>query len=106
MLRAHDALDPWLRRNRLGRLEHRHPPAARAAAVLAEAKHGNHQIGTIRMGADRRAAVVDGDCRAFDAPNLFVVSTAVLPTSGQANPTLTAVQLGLRLAARLAGAPA
>ena len=56
------------------------------------------------MGADRRAAVVDGDCRAFDAPNLFVVSTAVLPTSGQANPTLTAVQLGLRLAARLAGA--
>ena len=103
VLRAHDALDPWLRRNRLGRLEHRHPPAARAAAVLAEAKHGNHQIGTIRMGADRRAAVVDGDCRAFDAPNLFVVSTAVLPTSGQANPTLTAVQLGLRLAARLAG---
>ena len=50
------------------------------------------------------AAVVDGDCRAFDAPNLFVVSTAVLPTSGQANPTLTAVQLGLRLADRLAGA--
>ena len=89
MLRAHDALDPWLRRNRLGRLEHRHPPAARAAAVLAEARHGNHQIGTIRMGTDRRAAVVDGDCRAFDAPNLFVVSTAVLPTSGQANPTLS-----------------
>ena len=71
--------------------------------MLAEAKHGNHQIGTIRMGADRVRAVVDGDCRAFDAPNLHVVSTAVLPTSGQANPTLTAVQLGLRLAARLAG---
>jgi choline dehydrogenase-like flavoprotein len=34
-----------------------------------------------------------------------VVSTAVLPTSGQANPTFTAVQLGLRLAARLAAAP-
>jgi choline dehydrogenase-like flavoprotein len=46
--------------------------------------------------------VIDGDCRAFDVPNLHVVSTAVLPTSGQANPTLTAVQLGLRLAARLA----
>ena len=76
---------------------------ARAAAVLAAAKHGNHQIGTIRMGADRRTAVVDGDCRSFDLPNLFVVSTAVLPTSGQANPTMTAVQLGLRLAARLAG---
>ena len=53
------------------------------------------------MGADAAGAVVDGDCRAFDVPNLYVVSTAVLPTSGQANPTLTAVQLGLRLADRL-----
>jgi len=103
VVRAHESLGGWLGRNRLGRLEHRHRPEDRAAAVLAEAKHGNHQIGTIRMGADRVRAVVDGDCRAFDAPNLHVVSTAVLPTSGQANPTLTAVQLGLRLAARLAG---
>ncbi len=54
------------------------------------------------MGADRTRGVVDGDCRGFDTPNLYVVSTAVLPTSGQANPTLTAVQLGLRLAAHLA----
>lgn len=105
VVRAHGALGDWLARNRLGRLEHRHPPERRAAAVLAEAKHGNHQIGTIRMGADRRSAVVDRDCRAFDAPNLHVVSTAVLPTSGQANPTLTAVQLGLRLADRLASGP-
>jgi choline dehydrogenase-like flavoprotein len=102
VVRAHDALDGWLTRNGLGRLEWRMPREERAAAVLAEAKHGNHQIGTIRMGADRKSAVVDGDCRAFDVPNLHVVSTAVLPTSGQANPTLTAVQLGLRLAARLA----
>jgi len=105
VVRAHEALAAWLGRNRLGRLEHRHPPAARPAAVLAEARHGNHQIGTIRMGADRRSAVVDRDCRAFDAPNLYVVSTAVLPTSGQANPTLTAVQLGLRLADRLSAGP-
>ena len=45
-----------------------------------------------------REAVVDGDLRAFGTANLFVASTAVLPTSGQANPTLTAVELGLRLA--------
>jgi hypothetical protein len=101
VLRAHDALEAWLGRNRLGRLEHAAPPEGRAEAVLAAAKHGNHQIGTVRMGQDRAAAVVDRDCRAFDVANLFVVSTAVLPTSGQANPTLTAAQLGLRLAARL-----
>jgi glycine/D-amino acid oxidase-like deaminating enzyme len=104
VVRAHDALDAWLGRNRLGRLRWRMPAGDRAAAVLAAARHGNHQIGTIPMGRDRRSAVVDRDCRSFDLPNLFVVSTAVLPSSGQANPTMTAVMLGLRLARRLAGA--
>ena len=103
VVRAHDALEGWLARNRLARLDYAMPREERAAAVLAATRHGTHQVGTIRMGADRRSAVVDGDCRSFDVPNLYVASTAVLPTSGQANPTLTAVQLGLRLAARLAG---
>lgn len=102
VLRAHEALGAWLGRNGLGRIDYYEAdPARRAAAVIAEATDGAHQIGTIRMGPAPGAAVVDGDCRAFDVPNLFVASTAVLPTSGQANPTLTAVQLGLRLAARL-----
>ena len=102
VVRAHDALEAWLTRNKLGRIEYRMSNGSRAAEVVAQAKHGNHQIGTLRMGRDRSESVIDGDCRAFDVPNLHVVSTAVLPTSGQANPTLTAVQLGLRLAARLA----
>lgn len=101
VLRAHGALEAWLARNGLGRLDYHAPPEDRLAAVLAEAKHGNHQIGTIRMGSDRGTALVDAQCRAFDVENLYVVSTAVLPSSGQANPTLTAVQLGLRLAAHL-----
>ena len=46
--------------------------------------------------------VVDGWGTSFDLANLHVVSTAVLPTSSQANPTLTALQLGLRLVDRLA----
>ena len=103
VLRAHQALEGWLSRNALGRLDYYAPPEGRAALVLTQAKHGNHQIGTIRMGTGRATAVVDADCRSFDVPNLHVVSTAVLPTSGQANPTLTAVQLGLRLADHLAG---
>ena len=70
--------------------------------MLANAKDGAHQVGTIRMAADASRGLVDGHCRSFEVPNLFVVSTAVLPSSGQANPTLTAVQLGLRLADALA----
>ncbi len=104
VVRAHEALEGWLTRNGLAELSWRAPAPDRAALVLAEARHGNHQVGTIRMGTDGATAVVDADCRAFDLANLYVISTAVLPTSGQANPTLTAVQLGLRLAAHLAGA--
>ena len=66
VLRAHDALEGWLGRHGLGRLDWRHPPEARVAAVLREARHGTHQVGTIRMGSDRALAVVDGDCRSFD----------------------------------------
>jgi GMC oxidoreductase/FAD binding domain len=103
VVRAHDELDAWLVRNRLARLFYHHSDlVVRLAAVLEAAKDGAHQIGTIRMGREPGTAVVDAQCRAFDVPNLYVVSTAVLPTSGQANPTLTAVQLGLRLVDQLA----
>lgn len=104
VLASHDALESWLARNGLGQLYY-HPEdrTARAAAVLAAARDGAHQIGTIRMGVDSRNGVVDGNCRTFDVENLYVVSTAVLPSSSHANPTLTAVQLGLRLADWLAG---
>jgi GMC oxidoreductase len=102
VVRAHAALEAWLQRNRLARLEYYGPPEGRAAAVLANARDGAHQVGTIRMGTEPGQGVVDGRCRVFGTPGLYVVSTAVLPTSGQANPTLTAVQLGLRLADDLA----
>ncbi|MBA2935961.1 GMC family oxidoreductase [Sphingomonas sp. CGMCC 1.13654] len=102
VVRMHDLLEDWLVRSRIGRLEYRVPREARAARVLETAAHGTHQIGLVRMGANRSEGVVDGDLRCFDAPNLFVASTAVLPTSSQANPTLSAVALGLRLADRLA----
>jgi choline dehydrogenase-like flavoprotein len=74
------------------------PREARNEAVLRRAQHGTHQVGTIRMGANRRTAIVDRDCRTFDVANLHVLSTAVLPTSSQANPTFTAVELALRFA--------
>jgi choline dehydrogenase-like flavoprotein len=53
------------------------------------------------MGTSRRNGVVDPDCRVHDLRNLFIAGSAVFPTSGQANPTLTIVALALRLADRL-----
>lgn len=106
VLRAHDALEQWLIRNRLGRIDYRMAREDRAAGVLKEAYHGTHQIGTIRMGTDPARAVVDADLKAFGLANLHVASSAVLPSSGQANPTLTTIMLGLRLADHLAEAGA
>ncbi|MCG5029520.1 GMC family oxidoreductase, partial [[Ruminococcus] torques] len=64
--------------------------------------HGTHQIGTARMAATAATGVVDRDLCCFGAKNLHVASAAVLPTSGQANPTLTVMALGMRLVDRLA----
>jgi choline dehydrogenase-like flavoprotein len=102
LVRTHDLLDDWLQRSNAGRLEYRMPLEQRGEAILAQAAHGTHQIGLTRMGIDRRDGVVDGDLRAFDSDNLYVASTAVLPTSSQANPTLTSVALAIRLADHIA----
>jgi choline dehydrogenase-like flavoprotein len=42
--------------------------------------------------------VVDGDQRAHDHPNLFLLGSGTFPTVGTANPTLTIVALALRSA--------
>jgi choline dehydrogenase-like flavoprotein len=58
-----------------------------------------HIIGTARMGKDPRASVVDRDLRSHEHPNLFVLGSAVFPTSATANPTLTIAALSLRAVA-------
>jgi hypothetical protein len=98
VVRTHELFSDWLIRTGFGHLEWNVPSDKRIGAVLAQAKHGTHQIGTIRMGASRNDGVVDRNLCTFDCPNLCVVSTAVLPTSSQANPTLTAIALAMRLA--------
>ncbi|MEW2915531.1 GMC family oxidoreductase [Ruegeria sp. ANG10] len=61
-----------------------------------EAKGAGHIMGTVRMGTDPKNAVLDQDLRSFDTRNLFVVGSAVFPTGGTANPTLTLAALALR----------
>jgi choline dehydrogenase-like flavoprotein len=62
---------------------------------------GGHHIGTARMASSARDGVVDEQCAVFGAPNLYVASSAVFPTSSHANPTLTIVAFAVRLAAKL-----
>jgi choline dehydrogenase-like flavoprotein len=102
VLRTHELLGSWLERTGLGRLDYRAAPSERRASILAQASHGTHQIGTARMARSAAEGIVDTELRVFGADNLYVASAAVLPTSGQANPTLTVMALAVRLAHRLA----
>ena len=58
---------------------------------------GFHHMGTTRMGVTASDGVVDGNCRVYGIHNLYVVGSSVFRTAGHANPTLTIVQLALRL---------
>ncbi len=57
----------------------------------------SHPMGTTRMSDDPRTGVVDRDLKVFDIPNLFICSSSVFPTAGNANPTLTIIALAKRL---------
>ena len=63
---------------------------------------GYHHIGTTRMSADAQQGVVDGNCRVHGYSNLFITGSSVFTTSGWANPTMTILALGFRLADHLA----
>lgn len=65
----------------------------------------SHHMGTTRMGATPRTGVVDPDCRVHGVRNLYIASSAVFPSAGHANPTLTIVALALRLAEHLRNLP-
>lgn len=61
----------------------------------------HHHLGGLRMAADPSDGVVDANCQVHGIDNLFVAGSAVFPSGGFANPTLTVVALALRLGARL-----
>jgi choline dehydrogenase-like flavoprotein len=65
------------------------------------AEGAGHIIGTARMGSDPKSSVVDRDLRSHDHPNLFILGSAVFPSSATANPTLTIGALSLRAAERV-----
>lgn len=64
-------------------------------------KGGFHHMGTTRMAATPEKGVVNADCRVHSVDNLYIAGSAVFPTGGYANPTLTIVALALRLADHL-----
>ena len=60
-----------------------------------------HLAGTARMGFDAATSVVNGDCRSWDVPNLWVCDGSVFPTNGGVNPSLTITAIAMRTAERI-----
>lgn len=94
--RLHEVLGQAVESVGLGTLETN--PQDIAAARFTDA---SHHIGTLRMSSNPKTGVVDEHCRVHGLENLYVAGSAVFPTAGHANPTLTIVALALRLADRL-----
>ena len=95
-------LDSLLAANALGRLAQSPLPLPRDLELLSEVVAGGcHHIGTARMATTPQDGVVDTDCRVFGIENLSIAGSAVFPTGGWSNPTLTLLALGYRLADRL-----
>jgi choline dehydrogenase-like flavoprotein len=71
---------------------------ARDLNVIKNCNDYYHQMGMARMASTPSEGVVNRDLKVFGTRNLYVAGAAVYPTTGFANPTFTAIALGLRLA--------
>src|SRR5262249_2621586 len=91
VVRTHELLGAGLRKAGAGKL--RWTATDPQARVAASARDGYHQIGGAVMSTQRGKGVVDPNCRVHDFENLWIASSSVFPTSGQANPTLTIMAL-------------
>jgi choline dehydrogenase-like flavoprotein len=98
IVRLHALLAERLKREGLGTLS---PVDGETPPSYTDA---SHHIGTTRMSDDPRHGVVDRDARVHGVDNLYVAGSSIFPTAGNANPTLTLVALGLRLADHLKSA--
>jgi choline dehydrogenase-like flavoprotein len=86
----------------VGRLIYRYRKDELAKTIHEQAVDGFHQIGTLRMGMDASTGVTNPFGRLFGTSNCFVASSAIFPTSGQANPTLAMIAFTVRQAKHIA----
>jgi len=59
---------------------------------------GIHEMGTARMGRDRKTSVLNGNNQVWDAPNVFVTDGACMTSASCVNPSLTYMAMTARAA--------
>jgi len=58
----------------------------------------SHEVGTVRMGRDKRTSSLNGYCQSHEVKNLFVTDGSSFTTFSEKNPTLTIMALSMRTA--------
>src|SRR5260221_1384352 len=101
VIQLHKVLDHQLRAMGSGELEYWFPAAELPDAIRHMSKDGLHQVGTTRIADTPCKGVVDVNLKLWGANNIYVCSSSVFPTSGQANPTFLLGAFAARLAAHL-----
>jgi choline dehydrogenase-like flavoprotein len=100
IVRAHKHWDQYLRKLGVGRLEYVHQDLNQA--IEQRLGGGFHQMGTTRMSTSPADGVVDQNLAVHGVPNVYIASSSIFVTSGQANSTFMVVVFALRLADHLA----
>lgn len=102
VVRAHQLLDADLRNAGAGSISYTTRDIEPSSAVMASARDGYHQLGGAIISDNPKTGIVDRNCDVHGLENLSVVAGCVFPSGSQANPTLTVMALGSRLADRIA----
>jgi len=63
-----------------------------------------HELGCVRMGADRNSSVLNSNCQAWDVKNLFVADGGPFVSQADKNPTWTILALSMRTSDYIASA--
>ncbi|MEM6256431.1 MAG: GMC family oxidoreductase [Cyanobacteria bacterium P01_D01_bin.156] len=96
VVRAHQYWDDYLRKHNCGYLKYFNDDPV--SSVWEQAGDGFHQNGTTRMSEHARDGVVGSNCNVHNFDDLFVASSSIFVTSGQANSTFMIVAFALKLA--------
>jgi choline dehydrogenase-like flavoprotein len=58
--------------------------------------NANHEMGTARMGRDRKTSVLNSYNQMHDVPNVFVTDGSFMTSSSSVNPSLTYMAMTAR----------
>ena len=65
--------------------------------IINRAKDASHHMGGLRFNPDSKLSVVDKNLKIIGLKRIYVCSSAIFPTSGSVNPTMTVCALSIKL---------